>query len=592
VCVVTPLVEGATCKGEGDENPCTFDDVCFADESCQGTDVNSAAIPCVDDADCQEATGLTAPVCIDGLCECSLVPDLTIEITDSGKKDENCFEPLDKVTATVHVAAATAPVNGGQFLITYDPTCLDYLSVAGVAPYVDAVYGPVVDEAAGTIFIVVGVGFGAGDGPAGNADLLSLSFAKIGECDSCQICFASNNPMNTYLVDNTGQKIPVNPLCSKPVMVNGDVAVVVPPSKLNLNVDCDQPSKIVTWDEPYATDTCGESTVTCYGEHESGMIYSEGMAMHGGELPIGVSNFCCYAASNWCGQWDGCAPGADCPAVPAEKEGFFEVDGCWTVDINDETSLDIELQLSPSADAKPGDVLTRCIKFTLYPNTIQEPLRFTTEVIFGANDEEHGYNHIGKVKDKIKIPGSDQWDCISAWDQFHTLRSCYLFGPDDCFEGQLNASFTGDPLFGGNWLIGGNLDGWKKDVAGADPSLFVIDILDYGTFVAEWGMDYGTGDTTCSTVGPHADIDGDGNVDLDDYAFIQMNFLMTAKLCCGVEGLPAAAVTSISVRELRETGRGELAVADLNGDGMLDMNDMNAFAQGVRPTTKSTRTGR
>lgn len=587
VCVNTSIAEGQPCADPGDDNPCTYDDVCAADESCSGTDVNSQMITCVDDAECQAATGLTAPTCVSGICDCSLVPDLTIYKVESDNKDGHCYDGGDKVTALVNVAAATAAINGGQFLIEYDPTCLDYNSAAGVAPYTDAVYGPIVDEAAGTIFIVVGVGFGAGDGPAGNADMLSLSFTKIGVCDACQICFASNNPENTYLVDNTGQRIGVNTVCSKEIMADGEVEVFVPDSMRNLNVDCDQPTKVVTWDDPYATDTCGESTIMCWGEHEGGALYGADMAMGGGELPIGISNFCCYAASDWCGDWAGCAPGADCPATAAEKEGFYDVPGCWTVDINDETSLDIELQLSPTADAKPGDGTERCIKFTLYPNTIQEPMRFSAPVVFGSD-----LDHVGKVKDKIKIPGTDQWDCISAWDQFHTLRACYLFGPDDCFEGQLNASFTGDPLFGGNWLIGGNLDGWKKGVDGSNPSLFVIDVLDYGTFVAEWNANYGTGDTPCGTVGPHADIDGDGDVDMDDYAFIQMNFLASAKNCCGVEGLPAAApITSISVRELREMGRGELAVADLNGDGVLDMADMQAFSQGVRPVTKGTRTG-
>ena len=590
VCVNTSIAEGQPCADPGDDNPCSYDDVCAADESCSGTDVNSASLDCVDDADCLAQTGLTAPVCINEKCECSLVPDLTISKVESDNKDGHCYdggENGDKVTVFVDVAAATAPINGGQFLITYDPTCLDYNSAAGVNPYTDAVYGPMVDEAAGTIFIVVGVGFGGVDGPAGNASMLSLSFDKIGECDSCQICFDDNNPENTYLVDNTGQRIGVNPICSKAIMADGDVEVIVPGSQRNLNVDCDQPTKTVTWDWPYATDTCGESTISCWGEHESGALYGEGMAMKGGELPIGVSNFCCYAQSDWCGDWDGCAPGMDCPPVPSDKEGFFDVDGCWTIDINDETSLDIELQLSPTADAKPGDGKEACIKFTLYPNTIQEPVRFNAPVTFGE------LGHIGKVKDKIKIPGDKQWDCISAWDQLHTLRACYLFALDgsDCIDGQLQASFTGDPLFGGNWLIGGNLDGWKKDVAGAEPSLFVIDVLDYGTFVAEWGADYGDGSYDCSTPGPNADIDRDGDVDMDDYAFIQMNFLASAKMCCGVEGLPAAGLTEISVRELRQRGLGNLAVADLNGDGMLDMSDMQAFAQGVRPVTKGTRSG-
>ena len=70
------------------------------------------------------------------------------------------------------------------------------------------------------------------------------------------------------------------------------------------------------------------------------------------------------------------------------------------IDINDETSLDIELQLSPTVDAKPGTDLTRCIKFTLYPNTIQEPLPFFADVEFGRTTGS-ALDPVGKVKDKI-----------------------------------------------------------------------------------------------------------------------------------------------------------------------------------------------
>ena len=40
---------------------------------------------------------------------------------------------------------------------------------------------------------------------------------------------------------------------------------------------------------------------------------------------------------------------------------------------------------------------------------------------------------------------------------------------------------------------------------------------------------------------------------------------------------------SITVKELRRLGMGELAVADLNGDGVLDQADMTAFMQGTEP---------
>jgi hypothetical protein len=573
VCQNTLLGAGVPCGGEGDDNPCTYDDICdgASADGCSGTDVNGAMIPCTTDADCLAETNLSAPTCVSGFCNCSLVPDLTVEITDSGKADPNCFDSGDegaKVVATVHVAAATAPINGGQFLITYDPTCLEYNSAVGVAPYTDQVFGPIVDEGAGTIFTVVGVGFGAGNGPAGNADMLELSFTKIGDCNSCQICFSSNNPQNTYLADANGQRVSVNALCSKPVVANNELTLDVPDT-IKINKDCGEPTGSASWASPSVEDSCGNSTLTCTGIHQDGTVY-DANAMNGGEFHEGVTNLCCVATSDWCDK---------------------TAEGCWTVEVNDQTGLDIEIGLSPSQQAKVGNDLTRCIKFTLYKSSIQEPFSFEQDITFGGQ-----FDFVGKSEDALKIPGSDNWMCITAWDQLHTLRSCYLFGDDDCVGGRFNASFVGDPNLGGNWLIGGNLDGWKKDLEGSNPSLYVIDVLDYATFASQWGVDYGSGDTPCGTPGPNADINGDGLVTLADYAFISMNFLKTAKVCCDPDGdgpgtgvSSVEGITEISVRELREMGLGDLAAGDLNGDGILNVEDMNAFQAGARPEGKGVR---
>jgi hypothetical protein len=440
------------------------------------------------------------------------------------------------------------------------------------------VFGPIVNEAAGTIFTVVGVGFGVGDGPSGNADMVELSFTKIGDCNTCQICFASNNPQNTYLADNTGQRVFVNPICSKAIVAN-NVLTLDTPDNSKHNVDCDSVVANVSWATPAVSDSCGNSTLTCSGEHQSGLAYGQDVAMNGGSIGVGISNFCCTATSDWCDK---------------------TAEGCWTVEVNDETSLDVKVALSPSAQAKPGDDLTRCIKFTMYPNTIQASVSFETDITFGGVNE-----FVGKAKDVVKIPGHGRWDCITAWDQLHTLRSCYLIEESDCVDGVLHATFEGDPGFGGNWLISGNLDGYKKslDTAG-NASLFVIDIVDYVALVATWGTDYGTGDTPCGTAGPHGDIDGDGLVGLSDYGFISMNFLASAKECCGYcavrgpdghckEGLPAGVsvegVTEMTVTQLRLQGYADAARADLNGDGLVNLEDMNLFGQGVRPETKNVR---
>jgi hypothetical protein len=566
----TLLLTDKTGQPCDDSNPCTTADTCLDGAgSCTGTDINTIA--CTTPADCPN--GLP---CEGGFCKCTLTPDLTIVVDVGGKGfDPTCYNDNEKITGVVHVAAATSPINGGEFALTYDPTCLEFVSIGGLAPYTDTVYGPVVDEAAGTIFIAVGVGFGVGNGPPGNVDMLGFSFNKIGTCNVCNICFTNVNPRHTYLTDDKGQRITVTPHCSGDIRANNDVELNVP-GNIITNVDCDRPTAIETWDPPTATDSCGTSTVTCSGYHfETGVTYGENQVLHGGTFPVGNSTFCCQAVSDYCGKVVGCVAGT--PGC---------TDGCWTVKVNDETSLDITVGLSPTSQSKPGDNLIRCIKFTLFSNCIEAPLVFSDDVTFGGM-----FNFVGKYTGKIKIPGSGQWDCITAQDQLHTLRSCYTFGPGDCVNGQLNASFSGDPKLGGNWLIGGNLDGWKKDVPNSQPSLDVIDILDYGTFVSQYLISYGFTNTPCGTPGPNADINGDGVVDLDDYAFVSMNFLTSSKqCCCGPQTATAVnPVTEISVAQLRAMGLGDLAVADLNGDGLLNLADMAAFDQGVRPT-KTTPT--
>jgi hypothetical protein len=494
----------------------------------------------------------------------------------------NCFDDGEKITAVVKIGSAGDPINGGELLMTYDPTCVSYVSATCLSPFTTTVYGPVVNAAAGTIFIACGVDpFGGVNGPLGNVNMVSLSFTKNGQCENCALCFADSNPQHSRLVNDEGQAVNIAGKC-KELSGKGELVLDVP-DNTKTNVDCDKPTAVETWASPTATFSCGAVNLACRGVHETGVPYSQAVVLGGGTFPQGASSFCCYAAAkDKCDQRVGC-PGAanDCTVGAGGKPI-----GCWTVQVNDETSMDIDIGLEPPITTSNRDgTLTRCIEFCLYVNCAEAPLCFEDFVTFGGI-----YQFTGKSQGKIKIPGKGNWDCITAQDQLHSLRSSCK-SADGCLYcdgSQLVADFTGDPDLGGNWLIGGNLDAWKKDVPKASHN--VVDITDWGTFAAEYGECYADKSPDCHD-GPHADINGDGCVTVSDYQFIIRNFLATSKnSCCLGDAASApipAPLVEVSVDELRQMGMGELAVADLNGDGLVNVQDMEAFEQGARPTKVS-----
>jgi hypothetical protein len=192
---------------------------------------------------------------------------------------------------------------------------------------------------------------------------------------------------------------------------------------------------------------------------------------------------------------------------------------------------------------------------------------------------DNGSPHAGSA---VVLVPCGAYECVTARDELHTLRrtddSLTIVGT------QYVANFTGDVASGGDWLVGGNLNGD-----------FWIDILDFGVYSWQYATNYGSGDTDCSTAYPHADINGDGLVNTGDFTFIQINFLEGHEdNCCGVPGLRGGQdgpVTEISVRELHRRGLGHLSVADLDGNGRLDAGDIVSHAQGARPINQA-KTGR
>ena len=259
---------------------------------------------------------------------------------------------------------------------------------------------------------------------------------------------------------------------------------------------------------------------------------------------------------------------------------FVECDQLVTV--NAFNDLVVTVELSPSIDTGGAlpHTLTRCITFELWdcdpltgPIEVQKEVAFT--VTAGSPNVALGTATL------TDVPCGSVYECVTARDELHTLRRTGILGTTGSEPVQYTASFTGDVSSGGDWLIGGNLN-----------DDFWIDILDFGVFSSQWSVDYdgnpadgSGGNTDCSTSYPHADINGDSEVDSADFTFIQINFWLGHEAnCCGLLGGGGdGPLTEISVEDLRDLGLGHLSVGDLNEDGWLDMEDVSAFLQGVRP---------
>lgn len=280
---------------------------------------------------------------------------------------------------------------------------------------------------------------------------------------------------------------------------------------------------------PTAIDNCGVPTVTC--DPPSGSVF-----------PAGTTLVTC-TAEDACGNSDA---GSVC---------------AFDVTVHSTNQMDVTVQLSPTMATGPVD---RCITFEF------RDCPGTTLLATSTHLMEFSGGTTGLVT--LEVPCGN-YDCATARDRQHTLRRT-----DEGFGisgTKYVAQFTLSPPEG-DWLIGGNLndDPW-------------IDMLDFGGFSSQFLMH--PGDIASCPVSPplHSDINGDGVVDNMDFTFIRTNFLLGHEAnCCGAGSVAShadAPIDRISVRELHRRGLGEYAAGDLNGDGWLDLLDIEAFVSGVRP---------
>jgi len=222
--------------------------------------------------------------------------------------------------------------------------------------------------------------------------------------------------------------------------------------------------------------------------------------------------------------------------------------------------LSADIQLSPQVAVGP---FGRCITFELWDCNGPSGAQHATV--------SQAVNFVNGLASAVQVPiPGGAWECVTARDKLHTLRSTAAdFTTTDNIS--YTASFEGNWAAGGHRLVGGNLNDDQ-----------FVDILDFG-LLSRYYLSLASASTTCGTAPPHPNINGDDRVDLLDLVFITGNWLMAREAdCCSVGGAAESAepIAAISVEELRRRGLGDMAAADLNGDGVLDIDDVIMLMEG------------
>ncbi len=236
-------------------------------------------------------------------------------------------------------------------------------------------------------------------------------------------------------------------------------------------------------------------------------------------------------------------------------------DACGNDDVDTQTvtvyayntfAIDVEIQ-----GGLAGPV-SRCLRFTFRDCPSGSPVTIDKVVSFAATGLSVAGQYIDGHTASDGLP-CGVYDCVTAEDELHTL----MVRVTPALAGTLwTASFTGADL-----LTQG--DTYDDEF---------VDIVDFGVFIAQWGANYGSGNTSCPISPPNADMDGNGAVDVADYGFITTNFLAVGdSSCCSA---PFRLVGRESITMAEALALGLPAWLDQNADGVFDLVDVQLFFEG------------
>ena len=524
----TPVADGPD-VGCDDGFQCTVDECTSG--SCTNTDVNT--ISCINDGDCPPDS-----LCISNRCFCDATPNLILVAEASGTLQvEGCFAVGDIVTVRVDLGPANvailSPIEivGAQFFLDYDTSTLDFLDIVpGAVVDPDSPFalefGSAIDEVAGTIDYVIATTLGAGT--RSPTTVAVMTFLATAEC-SAFVRYRPTGPgglPNILTVSGGGTIDPVLIDLSRIETSNSPPVVSSCPADVTITPDAGSLTATVTWPNPTATDICDGGGVPVSCTPASGSLFA-----------AGTTTVTCTAT-------DSCGRSANCGFSVTVEPPIIIAD----------------IQLSPTVSSGSLD---RCITFELWDcdavggpqsSVVEQTITFTSGLASNV---------------VVPIPGG-AWDCLSARDQLHTLRSTAVdFITTNGVD--FSATFVGAWNSGGHWLLGGNLNNDN-----------FIDIVDFAVFFPNY-LTPALANTACGTPLPHSDINGDNVVDLLDLVFISGNSLVASQATCCSAGTLASTQgprRSITLSEARRMGLGDLSMLDVDNNGVFDFDDVAAIVSG------------
>jgi hypothetical protein len=98
----------------------------------------------------------------------------------------------------------------------------------------------------------------------------------------------------------------------------------------------------------------------------------------------------------------------------------------------------------------------------------------------------------------------------------------------------------------------------------------MVEIFDYAIFVSARGVGKATNAVS--------NFNGDSVIGNADFGYIALNFFASGETCTPGADAPQPR-DRVSVKELKRSGNGHLAVADLNRDGWVDLRDIQMYMQ-------------